>query len=194
MVLKKNKTYPAITAILLIAMIVIVSLLVFLWFSGNYLIKADKKNGLLLGLSVTDASEGKIIRTYSPEEESLIKYQSISFAKDKENEDAEEEITCEDDSDCDDSIIYTLDTCVLPGTADSYCTHEEINCSENSDCGIDGFIDSVFCTSNDIWQNYKTFTCEDSGTASYCAQTTTPMLITACSDTCARRGLHFSNM
>jgi len=181
MALKKNKKYPAFIAALLIAMIILVALLVFLWFSGSYLIKADKKNALSLELSVTDINEGKVIKSYSPEEESLIKYQSISH-KDKE---IDEIITCSDDSDCDDSDLFTLDTCALPGTADSFCTNEEIICLADSDCGTDGFIGSVFCNLDDVWQNYKTFTCESSGTASYCSQTTTPMLITACSDTCA---------
>jgi len=43
--------------------------------------------------------------------------------------------SCEEDSDCDDADDYTEDSCVNPGTDDSYCEYEDILCVANSDCG-----------------------------------------------------------
>ncbi len=43
-------------------------------------------------------------------------------------------ITCDNDSECDDSDPYTEDSCVNPGSVDSYCEYEDITCRVNSDC------------------------------------------------------------
>ncbi|MFH1522081.1 MAG: hypothetical protein ABIF18_03915 [archaeon] len=135
MALKKNGRYPALTAIIPLAMIIIILLLVFLWLGGSYSINDD---ALSVELDVTDLNK-KATKSYFPEG-GIIKYQ-----------DDDDDETCEDDS----------------------------------DCGTDGFIDNYFCSVNNVWQNYRVFTCEDPGEDSSCSQTITPTLITTCDNTCA---------
>lgn len=105
-----------------------------------------------------------------------------------DNDESDGTIICSTDSDCDDSDEYTRDTCVNPGQGDSYCEHEQIICVTESDCGTDGFINGLFCdgpTDDDVFQNYRDWTCENPGTiSSSCSQTVTSELITECSDTC----------
>lgn len=43
-------------------------------------------------------------------------------------------IGCNNDNECDDSDPYTEDSCVNPGSVDSYCEYEDIVCRTNSDC------------------------------------------------------------
>ena len=40
-----------------------------------------------------------------------------------------------------------------------------IECTTDSDCGTDSFIDNISCQSNNVYQNYKEYTCENPGTA-----------------------------
>jgi hypothetical protein len=54
-------------------------------------------------------------------------------------------------------------------------------CITDSDCGIDGFAGSLFCQSNNVYQNYITHTCDQPGTASSsCVSLTTAQLQTTC--------------
>ncbi len=73
-------------------------------------------------------------------------------------------IRCYDDEDCDDNNEATVDTCINPGTIDSYCKHDEIVCFKDEDCGQDGFIGQPYCAGYDVYQDYKDFTCENPGT------------------------------
>ncbi|MBS3080567.1 putative metal-binding motif-containing protein, partial [Candidatus Pacearchaeota archaeon] len=70
------------------------------------------------------------------------------------------DIVCNKDSDCNDNNDKTKDSCVKPGTLESYCKHEPIMCTKNSDCDDNnqrtadicnnpGTINS-FCTHEDI--------------------------------------------
>ncbi len=43
---------------------------------------------------------------------------------------------------------------------------EAITCSLNSDCGTDEWVGSDFCSGDDIYQDYRTWTCNDAGTTS----------------------------
>ena len=97
-----------------------------------------------------------------------------------------EQIKCLSNNDCNDNDVSTKDSCVNPGTTNSYCVYEDIICSENSDCGSDGFVDGLFCSqSNDVYQNYRRWTCENPGTiSSSCTQTVESKLVTDCSDKC----------
>jgi hypothetical protein len=78
-----------------------------------------------------------------------------------------ESITCYIDSDCDDSDIYTKDTCHNPGTTSSSCTYETINCILDSDCGTDGYVGDDYCTEEsadgNLVRDYQTWTCLDAG-------------------------------
>jgi len=70
------------------------------------------------------------------------------------------QITCENDADCDDSDSFTEDSCLLPGTFDSFCVNDPIECFIDSDCDDSnintadicnnpGTVDS-FCTNDPI--------------------------------------------
>jgi hypothetical protein len=80
----------------------------------------------------------------------------------------------EGNGDCVGSNVCILGTC------------ETITCDISADCGVDGFIDSLFCQSDDVFQNYLTWTCENSGTvSSSCTSATSPQLVTDCADSCS---------
>jgi hypothetical protein len=56
-----------------------------------------------------------------------------------------------------------------------------VSCNTNSDCGIDEFVDNLFCQNNNVYQNYKTYTCNNPGTIiSSCSDSTAPRLQTTC--------------
>jgi len=51
-----------------------------------------------------------------------------------------------------------------------YVTEEEIKCYENSDCGTNKYIGSKFCKYNNVYQEWKTYKCNNPGkTSSYCS-------------------------
>lgn len=98
------------------------------------------------------------------------------------------DITCRNNSDCDDSNIRTEDVCLNPGTVNSTCTHNNITCLNNADCGINGFIGNNFCngaSGKDLFRNFTSFTCNDAGkSTSFCTNSTSPVLNQTCSDIC----------
>lgn len=60
---------------------------------------------------------------------------------------------------------------------------QPIECNENSDCGTSEFIGNVFCSSDDLFQNYITYTCNNPETPeSYCSDSTSPKLKQDCGD------------
>jgi len=98
---------------------------------------------------------------------------------------------------------YTTYTCNNPGTASSSCSSSNVaqlqttcsgsqtcsngsctavSCSSNSQCGTNGLTGSLFCQSNNVYQNYTTYTCNNPGTASSsCTNSVTAQLQTTCS-------------
>ncbi|MEK7562130.1 MAG: hypothetical protein AAB509_00415, partial [Patescibacteria group bacterium] len=46
------------------------------------------------------------------------------------------------------------------------CESATITCSTNSECGTSGYVDSPVCQNGDVFQNYRTYTCNNPGTAS----------------------------
>jgi fimbrial isopeptide formation D2 family protein len=67
------------------------------------------------------------------------------------------------------------------------CSVQGVACSTNSDCGASGSIGSLFCQNNNVYQNYKNYTCNSPGTASsFCSNATEAQLQTTCltSQTC----------
>ncbi|MDO8486460.1 MAG: PKD domain-containing protein, partial [Candidatus Staskawiczbacteria bacterium] len=114
---------------------------------------------------------------------------------------------------------YTTHTCNNPGTANSSCSQAtapqlqntcnsnqtcslgncgDINvaCSTNSQCGTNGYIDGPYCQGNSVYQNYKTYTCNNPGTAnSSCSQTTVPQLKDTCTSnqTCSNGSCNQQN-
>jgi len=60
------------------------------------------------------------------------------------------------DNDCDGKIDF----------ADTECAF----CSKNSDCGTDSWVESAFCSSGDVYQKWRTWTCNNPGTtSSFCS-------------------------
>src|SRR3989344_6761068 len=83
---------------------------------------------------------------------------------------------------------YRTWTCNNPGTASSSCSSVTVDefrfactsnqtcsggtcvasppkCTTDSDCGTDSFVGNISCQSNNVYQNYKEYTCENPGTA-----------------------------
>ena len=104
---------------------------------------------------------------------------------------------------------YKTYTCNNPGTPSSSCTNSTtaqlkttcsgnqtcsngncvaVACSTNSQCGTNGNVGNPFCQSGNVYQNYKTYTCNNPGTSSSsCTNSTTAQLKTTCtgSQTCS---------
>jgi len=94
-------------------------------------------------------------------------------------------------------------TCNNPGTASSSCSSSVASqvkstcsggqvcssgtcvtptCSSNSQCGTNDWEGSPFCSGNSVFQNYKTWTCNNPGTlSSSCSSTSTSTLKITCS-------------
>src|SRR3989344_9018681 len=67
------------------------------------------------------------------------------------------------DNDCDGIVDEESNAC----GAGSIChlgTCQTVACFNNSECGTDGFIETTFCQTNDVYQKYKIFTCNNAGT------------------------------
>ncbi|OGZ62597.1 MAG: hypothetical protein A2812_03025 [Candidatus Staskawiczbacteria bacterium RIFCSPHIGHO2_01_FULL_36_16] len=99
---------------------------------------------------------------------------------------------------------YIINTCNNPGTTQSYCSNSSlpqltrtctqnqtcssgschdivIACGTNSDCGTNGYAGSPFCQSGNVYQNYKTYTCNNPGTAdASCTNSTQAQLKNTC--------------
>ncbi|MDO8459869.1 MAG: hypothetical protein Q7S74_02045 [Nanoarchaeota archaeon] len=61
-----------------------------------------------------------------------------------------------------------------------------IPCSSNSDCGVNGLTGPLFCASNNITQNFRSFTCNNPGTSSsFCTSTLSQQTIQMCSLSCS---------
>jgi len=102
---------------------------------------------------------------------------------------------------------YRTYTCSNGGTSSSYCqsattdnlietcsssqtctngscvakAENNISCSSDSDCGTSNYTGLVFCSNDDVYQTYRTYTCSNAGTTnSYCLTTNTDKLITGC--------------
>ena len=75
-------------------------------------------------------------------------------------------IACLVNSECDDSNPHTQDVCNNPGTTQSSCTHPVIVCLTNTECGTNGFTNTPVCQSDNVWQNFITYTCNNAGTSS----------------------------
>ena len=97
-----------------------------------------------------------------------------------------EVIECINNIDCNDGDDFTVDSCENAGTVNSQCVYEDVVCLDDFDCGIDGFVNGLSCSGDDVVQDYRSFTCENGGTISAsCTQTVGPQVVNECSDTCS---------
>src|SRR3989339_32148 len=91
---------------------------------------------------------------------------------------------------CSGNSVYWYDSCgnkqevAQTCTANQLCENAEcknVVCNTNANCGTNGLIDGLFCQNNNVFQNYKTFTCNNPGTtSSSCTNTITAQLQTTC--------------
>jgi hypothetical protein len=62
-----------------------------------------------------------------------------------------------------------VEECGANGCSNGQCIGD-IECYSNSDCGTDAWVGSAFCFDNDVYQNWRTYTCSNPGTpSSYCS-------------------------
>ncbi|MFA5724621.1 MAG: putative metal-binding motif-containing protein, partial [Candidatus Pacearchaeota archaeon] len=95
-------------------------------------------------------------------------------------------IVCLGDSDCNDNNPKTADACINPGTIQSSCTHTPISCNSNAECGQNGFVDGLFCQSNNVFQNFMTYTCNNAGTIqSSCSGSVNALIKQTCTFGCS---------
>ncbi len=97
-----------------------------------------------------------------------------------------------DYTDCSGNDIYWFNQCnerlelykhcgVNQICQNALCVDQNIGCRTNLDCGTDAVYGSAFCQGNNVYQNYKTYTCNNPGTSSStCSSSITARLQTTC--------------
>jgi len=102
--------------------------------------------------------------------------------------------------------VYRIYSCENGGTSSSYCEHDDTDkrkrecaygctqgvctsnkftCSLDEDCGTDGLIGSKFCSSGDVFQKNREWTCHNPATVnSYCSYADNNAVIEDCSGGC----------
>ena len=85
-------------------------------------------------------------------------------------------------SSCTSEITSFFNACAVNQTcSNGSCLNVNITCSSNSQCGTNGFTGDPYCQGNSVYQNYKTYNCNNPGTAnSSCSQSTTSQLKQDC--------------
>ena len=65
-----------------------------------------------------------------------------------------------------------------------YAVELFIECYQNLDCGTNGYTGNPFCQDEDVWQDYRTYTCNNPGTTdSDCSYSIAPKLKESCGST-----------
>jgi uncharacterized repeat protein (TIGR01451 family) len=92
---------------------------------------------------------------------------------------------------CVSGSVHWFDSCGVDQGISQACTGNQVcsnaqcvtpACTTNADCGTNGVTGSNFCNGNAIYQNYKTYTCNNPGTlAASCSQNVTQQLVNNCS-------------
>jgi hypothetical protein len=79
------------------------------------------------------------------------------------------------------SLTYSSDSFYLVNIHPS-CN---IVCNTDGDCGTNGWISEPYCNVDNVWQDYRTYTCHNGGTcSSSCSFSYTPTLKDSCPKTC----------
>jgi hypothetical protein len=64
------------------------------------------------------------------------------------------------------------------------CVRPSVICGKDSDCGQNGIV-ATYCSGNDVWQNYRTWTCTYAGTSNaYCRYSDAAQLKQICGEGC----------
>jgi hypothetical protein len=68
-----------------------------------------------------------------------------------------------------------------------------VPCSSNIDCGQDGYVSTNYCSNDDVYQDYRTWTCNNAGQPNaFCSYTDTPQQKQDCGvDSCGPWGFRF---
>ncbi|MEK7664458.1 MAG: hypothetical protein AAB340_03445, partial [Patescibacteria group bacterium] len=107
---------------------------------------------------------------------------SCSSASD--NDETNPRAQCQDgvDNDGDGNVDYPQDAGCSNKQDNDEFNQIQAACNTNSDCGTNSYIDSPFCQGNSIYRNFKTYTCNNPGTAqAYCSNSTSGQLQQNCS-------------
>ncbi|MEE9525778.1 MAG: cellulase family glycosylhydrolase [Candidatus Woesearchaeota archaeon] len=100
---------------------------------------------------------------------------------------------------------YRTNTCSNPGTASASCSYSDVDqskqtcgdlcenatcvgveCYNDAECGTDSWIGSESCNVDDVWQDYREYSCLNPGTASAsCSSSDVYQEKEVCSDTCS---------
>ena len=99
------------------------------------------------------------------------------------------DITCFNNSDCNDYSSYTDDICQFPGTINSICTHGNITCIQDSDCQADRYLNGLYCngaSGTDLYWDFLNFSCTNPSTiGSFCSNSITPKFQNSCPYACS---------
>ncbi len=94
-------------------------------------------------------------------------------------------MTCMNNSECNDDDNFTEDLCINPGTMNSSCVHNPIRCFNDLQCGNNGFTINKFCKNHDVYSDYNQYKCLNPETVnSSCSINTTSKLYEKCSYKC----------
>ncbi|MEK6934899.1 MAG: hypothetical protein AABW46_03400, partial [Nanoarchaeota archaeon] len=94
-------------------------------------------------------------------------------------------VPCDEDLDCDDGNIETLDRCEFPGHFFARCVNLVPICEVDSDCGEDRDVDEFFCIGDNVYVNHLSFSCLEAGTlSSSCTSETSERLVQECAFGC----------
>ncbi|MDO8459790.1 MAG: hypothetical protein Q7S74_01650 [Nanoarchaeota archaeon] len=96
-----------------------------------------------------------------------------------------ENITCNNNLECDDGNNLTFDQCINAGTVTSECRNTEVNCFVDSDCGTSGFIGGEFCSNGNVSRLFQSFSCNNGGTTdSFCVSEVNQTSVQMCTSGC----------
>ena len=70
-----------------------------------------------------------------------------------------ENVACFSNNDCDDSNLYTYDTCINSGESNAECRHQEIRCFDSNDCG--NTIITKSCLGDSLCTNRVSYICNN---------------------------------
>jgi len=100
------------------------------------------------------------------------------------------DIRCFVDSECEDFNPLTIDFCSNAGTSVSKCENVEINCVLDNDCGFTGYLGNEYCSEDDVFKNFQTAKCHNSGGGdSFCTIEVIEDEIFRCDFACVDNGI-----
>jgi len=97
-------------------------------------------------------------------------------------------------SSCSSSTELRLKQTCAYGCTGGICNPATINCTTSSQCGTDDWLGAKTCSSGNVFQNFRTYTCNNPGTAqSYCSHLVLPRLNQTCAYGCTNGACNPNN-